>query len=535
MSADHRADHRHHPGAAVGVRAGGLHARASPGKLYQQFAMVVSVSMVISAINALTLSARAVRAGAEGAARAEARPDEVRDGRHRPRHERLFAHRQGAGPARDSGLVVLVAVLGGTGYLFVKTPTGFLPAEDQGLFFAELQLPEGASVNRTNTTAREVEGLIKDVKGVRSVVTVVGYSFLDGIAKSNSTFFIIELQPWEERTTKELSVFGVIDHIRAKTAPIPGANVLVFNMPPILGLGNGSGFEYQLQDLRGGPPAELAATMRGMMFAAAQRPELKAVFGLFSTNTPQIFLDIDREKAQILGVQLSDVFMAMQSLLGSYYINDLNLFGRTWQVNLQGEATDRDEARRPGQSSGGAHGDGAPVERQPAPGLWLRMDRHGAAGKAGRRPDRSSSSRSRCCSPTCSWSGFMKAGPSRSRCCLSVIGRPARRLGGAVAVRPRQQHLCPDRHRRADRAGGQERHPDRRVRQGRTRGGSPIVTPHIGRPRQRFRAVMMTSFAFILGLVPLVIAAGAGAASRARRRHGGVRRHAGRLLPSASS
>jgi len=313
------------------------------GQMYQQFAMVVSVSMLISALNALTLS--------------PALCGVVLKAQHGPKRGPMKYVMGGIDRATSGysrivralvrrailALVVLVAVLGGTGYLFVKTPTGFLPAEDQGLFFAELQLPEGASVNRTNTTAREVEGLIKDVKGVRSVVTVVGYSFLDGIAKSNSTFFIIELQPWEERKTKELSVFGIIDHIRGKTAPIPGANVLVFNMPPILGLGNGSGFEYQLQDLRGGPPAELAATMRGMMFAAAQRPELKAVFGLFSTNTPQIYLDIDREKAQILGVQLSDVFMAMQSLLGSYYINDLNLFGRTWQVNLQGEATDRDE------------------------------------------------------------------------------------------------------------------------------------------------------------------------------------------------
>ncbi len=313
------------------------------GQMYQQFAMVVSVSMLISAINALTLS--------------PALCGVILKASHGPKKGPMkyvlgFIDRCTAGYAgivkslvRKAvlSILALLAVLAGTGALFLKTPTGFLPAEDQGLFFAELQLPEGASVNRADAAAKQMETLIRETKGIRSVITVVGFSYLNGIAQSNNAFFIIELEDWNKRKAKELSAFAIIDQIRAKARPIPAANLLVFNMPPILGLGNGSGFEYQLEDLRGGAASDLAASMRGMMFAANQRPELKAVFGLFSTNTPQIYLDIDRDKAQVLGVSINDIFTSMQALLGSYYVNDLNLFGRTWQVNIQGEAVDRDE------------------------------------------------------------------------------------------------------------------------------------------------------------------------------------------------
>jgi HAE1 family hydrophobic/amphiphilic exporter-1 len=313
------------------------------GQMYQQFAMVVSVSMLISAVNALTLSPALCGMILKPAHGPKRGPMKYVLGAIDRATLGYTAVVRSLVRKSALSLAVLVAVMAGVGGLFLKTPTGFLPAEDQGLFFAELQLPEGASVNRGDEISKQMAALIRETKGVRSVIEVVGYSFLNGIAQSNSGFFIIELEDWKKREAKELSAFAIIDQIRAKARPIAAANLLVFNMPPILGLGNGSGFEYQLQDLRGGPAPELAAAMRGMMFAANQRPELKAVFGLFSTNTPQIYMDIDRDKAQQLGVSINDVFTAMQALLGSYYINDFNLFGRTWQVNIQGEAQDRDE------------------------------------------------------------------------------------------------------------------------------------------------------------------------------------------------
>ncbi len=313
------------------------------GQMYQQFAVVVSVSMLISAVNALTLSPALcgiVLKPSHGARRGPMKY--VLGGIERATSGYARIVRSLVRRAVLS-LVVLAAVLGGTGYLFLKTPTGFLPAEDQGLFFAEMQLPEGASVNRSGAVSRAVEDTIRNIKGVRSVITVVGYSFLNGVSQSNSAFFIIELEDWAKRKARAESVFAIIDRLRAQTAPMPEATVLVFNMPPILGLGTGSGFEYQLQDLRGGAAQDLAGVMRGTMFQANQRPELRSVFGLFTTSTPQVYMEIDRDKAQILGVSINDVFTAMQALLGSYYVNDLNLFGRTWQVNIQGEAADRDE------------------------------------------------------------------------------------------------------------------------------------------------------------------------------------------------
>ena len=117
--------------------------------------------------------------------------------------------------------------------------------------------------------------------------------------------------------------------------------MIAFNLPPIIGLGTGSGFEYQLQDLRGGDPAELAAAARGLVFTANQDPALRAVFTTYSANTPQLYLDVDRDKVQTLGISVGDVFNALQAILGGFYINDFNLFGRTWQVNVQAEAADR--------------------------------------------------------------------------------------------------------------------------------------------------------------------------------------------------
>jgi multidrug efflux pump subunit AcrB len=129
--------------------------------------------------------------------------------------------------------------------------------------------------------------------------------------------------------------------MRGEFQAIGEANVIAFNLPPIIGLGTGSGFEYQLQDLQGGSPVDLAGSARGLIFAANQDPVLRAVFSTYAANTPQLYLDLDRDKAQTLGVAVGDVFNALQATLGGYYVNDFNLFGRTWQVNIQAEATDR--------------------------------------------------------------------------------------------------------------------------------------------------------------------------------------------------
>jgi len=173
------------------------------------------------------------------------------------------------------------------------------------------------------------------------VLTVPGYSILDGAVESNAAFVLGRLKPFEERTSPDLKVQAVIDRFAAESAAIPAARVMPFNLPPIIGLGTGGGFEYQLEDLQGRPSEELAAIMRAMVLAANQSPDLKRVFSTWATNNPQVFLNIDREKAQTLGVAVSGIFNALQATLGGYYVNDFNKFGRVWQVQVQGEEQDR--------------------------------------------------------------------------------------------------------------------------------------------------------------------------------------------------
>lgn len=311
------------------------------GTLYRQFAVAVSVSMVISAINALTLSPAlcgVLLKHRHGPRRGPMKYvlgaiDRTRDGYAalvRPLVRKAFL-----------SIIVLMLVIFGTAYLFRITPSGFLPNEDQGAFFVEVQAPEGSSVNRTSAIAEQVEKIVAEVDGVADISAVIGYSFIDGLAKSNSAFLIVLLKPFKERVDPSLSVHSLIAGLRDKFNALPEANVVAFNAPPIIGLGTGSGFEYQLQDLRGSSPADLGATVRGFVFAANQDPALRGVFSTFAANTPQLYLNIDRNKVQTLGVAVSDVFNALQSTLGGFYVNDFNVFGRTWQVNIQGEASDR--------------------------------------------------------------------------------------------------------------------------------------------------------------------------------------------------
>lgn len=311
------------------------------GELFRQFAVAVSVAMVISAINALTLSPALCAVFLSKA--------------HGPKRGILGAVLRGIDKARDGyafvvrktvrlavlGLVVLAVVMGGAGWLFKATPTGFLPSEDQGAVFGEIQLPEGASVNRTDAVSKRVEELLRATAGVQHVTSVVGFSLLDSLAKSNSALLIMTLKPFADRKSVEQSVNGIIARVTPQFATIREAIVFAYNLPPIIGLGTGSGFEYQVVNLRGDDPSEIAAVARAMVFAANQNPALSRVFTTYSAATPQLYLDINREKVQTLGIGVSDVFNALQSVLGGYYVNDFNLFGRTWQVNVQGEAAER--------------------------------------------------------------------------------------------------------------------------------------------------------------------------------------------------
>ena len=312
------------------------------GQLFRQFAVAVSASMVISAINALTLTpALCSVLLTRGAARRRGPMVYVLGAIDRVRNGYAAVVRRLVRIA-VLGIVVVVAVAIGSLGLFRITPQGFLPAEDQGAFFAAMRLPEGASVNRTEQLVAQVENIIRPIPGVQGIISVVGLNFIDYVAASNQAFFVVRMKPYEERTDPAQSVDAVIAQLRPQLGAISGAIVFPFNLPPIIGLGSTGGFQYALEALQGQSPNDIAAVMRGLLVTANQQPELAGVFSTFAADTPQIRLDIDRDKAQVLGVKVSDVFNALQSTLGGFYINDFNLFGRTWQVNVQAEAQFRD-------------------------------------------------------------------------------------------------------------------------------------------------------------------------------------------------
>jgi hydrophobic/amphiphilic exporter-1 (mainly G- bacteria), HAE1 family len=311
------------------------------GQLFRQFAVAVSVAMLISAVNALTLSpalcAVLLKHGQKtsGPMRYVLRAiDRTRDGY-------VWVVRRLMRVA-IVGIAVVAGTVAASALLFSRTPQSFLPDEDQGAIFATLRLPEGVSLNRTQTVVKQVEDIVRPIPGVQGVLSVVGLNFIDYVPAANQAFFVIRLKPYEERTDRAQSVSAIIAELRPQMSAIQGAVAFPFNLPPILGLGNTGGFQYVLEALQGQSPSDVAAALRGLVVAANAEPELAGVYSTYAADTPQIYLDIDRDKAQVLGVKITDIFNALQSTLGSFYVNDFNVFGRTWQVNVQAETPFRD-------------------------------------------------------------------------------------------------------------------------------------------------------------------------------------------------
>ena len=312
------------------------------GELFRQFAVTIAVSMFLSAINALTLSPalcavflsrhEGPRRGIIGYVMRAI--DMVRD-RYGDVTARLV---------RVSVIGVVMSLVAGAGVLLMakKTPTGFLPEDDQGAFFVVAQLPGGASVGRTEAVMKQAEAILREEHALQDITSVIGLNFIDSYSQANAGFMVVTLKSFEDRKDPKDSAAQMIARLGQRfRAEIREGAVVPLAPPPIIGLGTGGGFAYVLEDLQGADPKKMAQVLRGLLIAANENPTLTRVFSTYSADNPSIYLDIDRDKVQVLGVQLTSVFQALQASLGGYFVNNTNLFGRTWQVQVQAEASDR--------------------------------------------------------------------------------------------------------------------------------------------------------------------------------------------------
>ncbi len=306
------------------------------GQLYKQFAVTICVAVVISAINALTLSPALCAVLLK-------EPKIPQRGPLAWFNRTLAASRNAytAGAAwlirrLVVALLIFLSVIGGAWFLFSRTPASFLPQEDLGAFFFNAQLPEGASLARTNSVMQEVTGALQQIDGVDDVLGVSGFSLLSGTSE-NVGFGIAVLKPWDKRKQPHQQLDAIVGQAMAKLTAITTANIFAFVPPPIQGLGTTGGFDFRLLALEDQPPREIAAATRALVIAANQDPALARVFSTYTADTPQIFINLDRTRAETLKVPTSRVFATLQHYLGASYVNDFNLYGQTYQVKVQAE------------------------------------------------------------------------------------------------------------------------------------------------------------------------------------------------------
>jgi len=320
------------------------------GRMYQQFAVTIAVSVVISAFNALTLSpalsALLLRPKTRGTGLLQKFYDAFNKmfGRVTEGYVgtcRVLIHKSAV------ALLLLVGMTVAAGFLGKSIPTSFLPDEDQGYLFAGVQLPNAASLQRTDAVVQQAEEILKNTPGVRYSTSIVGFSLLSGVNNTYSGFFFITLEEWAKRTKPEEQYAAIKEHINREFAKIPGAIGFSFPPPAIPGVGTSGGVTFILEDHTGGDL--LAANLPKFVAAAQKRPELTGVFSTALLSVPQIFVDVDRDQVLQQGVPLKDVYSTMQCFMGGAFVNYFNRFGRQWQVYVQAEGDYRNEAHNLGQ------------------------------------------------------------------------------------------------------------------------------------------------------------------------------------------
>ena len=319
------------------------------GVLYKQFALTIAVSMALSAFVALSLTpalcAMILKPHDPNAHKGAL-------GRFFDRFNDWFDKvTTGYGDIVTKCIkhgkyccIFLVLVVVGTVYLFKIVPTTFIPDEDQGYFITAVNLPEGASLNRTQDVMNRIAAEVGQQPGVAQTMAISGYDMLSGGAKSNSGVMFVGLEPWSKRTDKATQIKSEIGQVFMKAPAYPEASIMAFSTPALPGLGMVGGFTMMLQDMSGHNNEELDAITKQFLAVANQRPEVQGVYSTYKINSPGYEFEVDREKVKNLGVNLSDVFTALQVNFGGAQVNDFNMFGRSYKVVLQADTLYRNEA-----------------------------------------------------------------------------------------------------------------------------------------------------------------------------------------------
>jgi len=322
------------------------------GRLYQQFAVTIAVSVLLSAFNALTLS--------PALAALLLRPTQRSRGllgRFFEWFNRAFGRatdgyvRWCAGLIRKSALAIVMLVVFsiGAGFFGSRLPSSFLPDEDQGYFFVNMQLPNAASLQRTDEASRAVEKILLNTPGVHYATDVIGFSLLSSVRASYSASFFVTLKPWSDRTRRAEQFQEIKARLNQEFSRLPEGIVFSFSPPAIPGVGTAGGFTFVLEDRSGGDVQFLSKNLTALLEAARKRPEIGGLSTTFLSDVPQRFVDVDRDKVLKLGVPLNDVYRTVQAFMGGLFVNYFNRFGRQWQVYVEAEGEYRANAENIGQ------------------------------------------------------------------------------------------------------------------------------------------------------------------------------------------
>jgi HAE1 family hydrophobic/amphiphilic exporter-1 len=316
------------------------------GRLYKQFALTIATATVFSSINALTLS--------PALCGILLRPTKQKKGFFFNRFNMIFDKSTNTYirivkqlvRRTFMSMVAFAIVVGLMLYFFKAVPGGFIPDEDQGYFYVQATLPDGATLERVEKVMDRVNKICKDTPGVSDIVTIGGYSLLDALNINNMGSSFVTLNSWDDRKSKELQLTYIMDKIQQELAKIEEGICIAFLPPPITGLGNASGFEFRLQDRGSAGLTMLGTVGEDMVFSGNDSPVIENLSSSFRAMVPQLFLEIDRTKVKKLGVPLITVFQTLQDYLGSSFVNDFNLFSKTFKVMIQADYQFRDKIEK---------------------------------------------------------------------------------------------------------------------------------------------------------------------------------------------